>query len=125
MIRSQMVLCRDYFLILLFAWNVSSSGLQSVGSNQRPVVVGVVTTGDSKSSSSRLWAPTFENYLEEAVAQYLDVSKHGTYNFSMVPLSVTAAFQMADKKEYDFIFSTPSVFSCLENENSGWDYALH
>ena len=87
------------------------------GSN---IVVGVVSTGEfSEAKLQAEWGPTFETYLTESVGRQLVPPR----NFSLVLLSIQGAFELVDQKAIDFIFATPSIFSCLELENSGKPFA--
>jgi hypothetical protein len=84
--------------------------------NRSNIVVGVVSTGEfSEAKLQAEWGPTFETYLTESVGLHLIPPR----NFSLVLMSIANAFDMVDEKEIDFIFATPSIFSCLELENSG------
>ncbi len=104
-----------YFISMHFFATVCGSYLN--GSN---IVVGVVSTGEfSEARLQEVWGPTFETYLTESVGRRLDPPR----NFSLVLMSIHVAFEMVDEKSIDFIFATPSIFSCLEMENSGKSYS--
>jgi hypothetical protein len=84
--------------------------------NGTDIIVGVVSTGEfSESTVREEWGPTFETFLSESVGKFLDPPR----NFSIVLMNIPMTFHNVYEKSIDFIFSTPSVFSCLETENAG------
>jgi hypothetical protein len=102
-------------LILILSSNLVSlsSGTYLNGSD---IVVGIVSTGEfSGSSLDEDWGPTFSTYLTETVGRFMTPPR----NFSMYLMTIPMTFKMVEEKAIDFIFTTPSVFSCLESENAG------
>jgi hypothetical protein len=102
-------------LILLLSANLVSlsSGIYLNGTD---IVVGVVSTGEfSASSLDTDWGPTFSTYHTENVGRFMDPPR----NFSVILMTIPMTFKMVEQKSIDFIFTTPSVFSCLESENAG------
>ena len=84
--------------------------------NGTDIIVGVVTTGDiTQKILQEKWVPTFKVFLTGSVGKNLNPPR----NFSVVLLDIPTAFQMVNQKAIDFLFSTPSFFSCVESENSG------
>ena len=99
-------------VILISIFPVARGGYLN-GSN---IIVGVVSTGEfSEASLKQDWGPTFEGFLTESVGRLLNPPR----NFSVVLMTIPMTFAMVEDKSIDLIFSTPSVFSCLETENSG------
>jgi hypothetical protein len=108
-----LVPCFACIVILLISIFPVASGSYLNGSN---IIVGVVSTGEfSEESLQKDWGPTFEAFLTESVGRRLTPPR----NFSLVLMTIPMTFAMVENKSIDFIFSTPSVFSCLETENSG------
>jgi hypothetical protein len=102
-----------FFFVLLISIFPFVRGGYLNGSN---IMVGVVSTGEfSAASLKQDWGPTFEAFLSESVGRLLSPPR----NFSVVLMTIPMTFAMVEDKSIDLIFSTPSVFSCLETENSG------
>jgi hypothetical protein len=101
--------------ILLLSANLASlvSGTYLNGSD---IVVGIVSTGEFSGTGLETdWGPTFHTYLTETVGNFLNPPR----NFSISMMTIPMTFKMVEEKAIDFIFTTPSVFSCLETENAG------
>jgi hypothetical protein len=82
-----------------------------------PIVVGGVPLGSS-SSFLQSWQPTFEKYLFDTVGTLYNPP----LNFSLIPLTLSNAFQMVNERRVQFIYSNPSLYSCLESEYSGKEF---
>ncbi|GAB5359557.1 hypothetical protein AAMO2058_000553900 [Amorphochlora amoebiformis] len=57
--------------------------------------------------------PTFVDYLNREVSSYFLTP----ISFEILPLSSTEIYTAVEKKQVDFLFCNPSIFSCLESEN--------
>ncbi len=113
--------CYVLMIILLLPANLISlvSGTYLNGSD---VVVGVVSTGEfSGTGLDTDWGPTFHTYLTETVGKFLNPPRNFTISMMTIPMT----FKMVEQKAIDFIFTTPSVFSCLETENAGKFRPVH
>ena len=109
-------ICSSSWNFLLIVMMTMLSCLSASYLNGTDVIVGVVSTGEfSETTMQEQWGPTFKTLLTESVGQHLSPPR----NFSLYLLDVPTAFQMVREKAIDFIFSTPSLFSCLEYEDSG------
>jgi hypothetical protein len=101
--------------ILLVSANLESLVLGTY-LNGSDIVVGVVSTGEFSGTGLETdWGPTFHTYLTETVGTFLNPPR----NFSIAMMTIPMTFKMVEEKAIDFIFTTPSVFSCLETENAG------
>ncbi len=98
-----------FFLMCIF---IIRAGKCSTFHN--PVVIGGVPLGSS-SSFLKSWKPTFERYLLDTVGQAYDPP----LNFSLIPLTLSNAFEMVKGGKVHFVYSNPSLYSCLESEYSG------
>jgi ABC-type phosphate/phosphonate transport system substrate-binding protein len=89
----------------------------NLSDRDRQIFVGAMALGSSSASLTlTAWKPTFENYLTETVGIKFDPH----INFSLVPLTSTAsAYQMAESGKVDFVYLSPSLYSCLESEYEG------
>jgi hypothetical protein len=92
----------------------AESAKSALSSQINPIVVGGVPLGSS-SSFVLSWKPTFEKYLFDTVGLKYDPP----LNFSLIPLTLSNSFQMIDEGKVHFIYSNPSLYSCLETEYSG------
>jgi hypothetical protein len=87
--------------------------ISSVSGNEH-VIIGGVPLGSS-SEFLRLWRPTFEAYLSEIVG----IKYSPPIRFSLITLTLSTAFDMVEAGKVNFVYSNPSLFSCLEAEYSG------
>jgi hypothetical protein len=55
------------------------------------------------------WTATFSTFLSEALAGK-------GYAFELVPLDIPTTYTAVERREVDFVYTNPSVFSCLESE---------
>jgi hypothetical protein len=114
--RMKLCLWRSSLLVGIFTLLIAKvdSTPHSISSDYNPIIIGGVPLGSS-SSFLKLWKPTFERYLFDTVGQQYDPP----LNFSLIPLTLSNAFQMVDDGNVHFIYSNPSLYSCLEYEYSG------
>ena len=78
------------------------------------VIIGGVPLGSS-SDFLKLWQPTFEAYLSETVG----IKYSPPLRFSLIVLTLSNAFDMVEAGKVNFVYSNPSLFSCLQSEYSG------
>jgi hypothetical protein len=98
----------DHFIILGFASVIhASSGIDLVNIGGVPL--------ESSAGFLTLWRPTFETYLSETVG----IKYSPPLRFSLITLTLSTAFDMVEAGNVSFVFSNPSLFSCLQAEYSG------
>ena len=90
------------------------------GTQAGTIVIGGVPYGTS-SDYVLSWKPTFEEYLSIEVG-----TKHNPpLNFSFITLTLSSAFNKIKERALDFIYTNPSLYSCLEVEESGGRFQIY